>query len=366
MPLLSHHLSNSYRTPAATYHASITVASPKPRRTARGGVSIIVTSFWFQIARMIRGDPVMSEPGDLRRARCRASAAPSSAGDTVSSPQRRNFNTGGLRVYDISSNEITNSFFLGAIGLDWRFAGIAPIHAPGASDLLLRNVKHRRIRGLRHCGQHPCRTHQPRPSRLGLADRRLLLPIRRPVAKSPEGSRRAQPQGPEIASGGFPKSAQAILGNAQPGKSLRTPFSGPAMFGSRLRTALSSGDAALDFPLPRPREGRLPASAGPSTSSPGGPCVGTSSSRTGSTCGGDGSALIVTGLGPPGRDGAATICTTRPGTCCTPPRACSSSCRNTVCRSRALAGSDCCHECRRVHENLPLVRRFGVPAYSCG
>jgi hypothetical protein len=108
------------------------------------------------------------------------------------------------------------------------------------------------------------------------------------------------------------------------------------------------------------------ASAGPSTSSPGGPCVGTSSSRTGSTCGGDGSALIVTGLGPPGRDGAATICTTRPGTCCTPPRACSSSCRNTVCRSRALAGSDCCHECRRVHENLPLVRRFGVPAYSCG
>jgi len=66
MPLLSHHLSNSYRTPAATYHASITVANPKPRRTARGGVSIIVTSFWFQIARMIRGDPVMSEPGDLR------------------------------------------------------------------------------------------------------------------------------------------------------------------------------------------------------------------------------------------------------------------------------------------------------------
>jgi len=66
MPLLPHHLSYSYRTPAATYHASITVTNPKPRRTARGGVSIIVTSFWFQIARMIRGDPVMSEPGDLR------------------------------------------------------------------------------------------------------------------------------------------------------------------------------------------------------------------------------------------------------------------------------------------------------------
>lgn len=30
--------------------------------------------------------------------------------------------------------------FLGTIGLDWQFAGIAPIHAPGASDLVLRNV----------------------------------------------------------------------------------------------------------------------------------------------------------------------------------------------------------------------------------
>jgi hypothetical protein len=329
MPLLSHHLSNSYRTPAATYHASITVASPKPRRTARGGVSIIVTSFWFQIARMIRGDPVMSEPGDLRRARCRASAAPSSAGDTVSSPQRRNFNTGGLRVYDISSNEITNSFFLGAIGLDWRFAGIAPIHAPGASDLLLRNVKHRRIRGLRHCGQHPCRTHQPRPSRLGLADRRLLPPIRRPVAKSPEGSRRAQPQGPEIASGGFPKSAQAILGNAQPGKSLRTPFFRARDVRQPIADGAQQRRRGSRFSPPPAPGGSPSASAGPSTSSPGGPCVGTSSSRTGSTCGGDGSALIVTGLGPPGRDGAATICTTRPGTCCTPPRVCSSSCRNT-------------------------------------
>jgi hypothetical protein len=75
MPLLSHHLSNSYRTPAATYHASITVANPKPRRTARGGVSIIVTSFWFQIAGMIRGDPVMSEPGDLRPIMLKRSAA---------------------------------------------------------------------------------------------------------------------------------------------------------------------------------------------------------------------------------------------------------------------------------------------------
>src|SRR6478609_3511200 len=28
----------------------------------------------------------------------------------------------------------------GTIGLDWRFAGIAPVHAAGASDLVLRNV----------------------------------------------------------------------------------------------------------------------------------------------------------------------------------------------------------------------------------
>jgi len=26
------------------------------------------------------------------------------------------------------------------VGLDWQYAGIAPIHATGASDLVLRNV----------------------------------------------------------------------------------------------------------------------------------------------------------------------------------------------------------------------------------
>jgi hypothetical protein len=29
---------------------------------------------------------------------------------------------------------------LGNVGLDWQYAGIAPVHAPGASDLVLRNV----------------------------------------------------------------------------------------------------------------------------------------------------------------------------------------------------------------------------------
>src|SRR5262249_12071493 len=28
----------------------------------------------------------------------------------------------------------------GTVGLDWQFAGIAPVHSAGASDLVLRNV----------------------------------------------------------------------------------------------------------------------------------------------------------------------------------------------------------------------------------
>jgi len=52
----------------------------------------------------------------------------------------RNSKTGGLEVYDISNNQLTGAAFIGTVGLDWQFAGIAPIHAPGASDLVLRNV----------------------------------------------------------------------------------------------------------------------------------------------------------------------------------------------------------------------------------
>jgi hypothetical protein len=43
-------------------------------------------------------------------------------------------------VYDISNNQLTGAAFIGTVGLDWQFAGIAPIHASGASDLVLRNV----------------------------------------------------------------------------------------------------------------------------------------------------------------------------------------------------------------------------------
>src|SRR5262245_28117246 len=43
-------------------------------------------------------------------------------------------------LYDIANNQITGAFFLGTIGPDWEYAGIAPIHGPGVSDLVLRNV----------------------------------------------------------------------------------------------------------------------------------------------------------------------------------------------------------------------------------
>jgi hypothetical protein len=52
----------------------------------------------------------------------------------------RNAKTGGLEVYDINNNQITGAAFIGTVGLDWQYAGIAPVHAAGASDLVLRNV----------------------------------------------------------------------------------------------------------------------------------------------------------------------------------------------------------------------------------
>src|SRR5207244_12595113 len=52
----------------------------------------------------------------------------------------RHTTTGGLEDYDIANNQITAAAFMGTVGLDWQFAGIAPFHGPGASDLVLRNV----------------------------------------------------------------------------------------------------------------------------------------------------------------------------------------------------------------------------------
>src|SRR5256885_5235048 len=52
----------------------------------------------------------------------------------------RNSKTGGLEVYDINNNQITGAAFIGTVGLDWQFAGIAAANGAGTSDLLLRNV----------------------------------------------------------------------------------------------------------------------------------------------------------------------------------------------------------------------------------
>jgi len=52
----------------------------------------------------------------------------------------RNVNTGGLEVYDINNNRLTGAVFLGPIGLEWQFAGVAPVSAAGRSDLVLRKV----------------------------------------------------------------------------------------------------------------------------------------------------------------------------------------------------------------------------------
>jgi hypothetical protein len=45
-----------------------------------------------------------------------------------------------LEVYNITNNQLTGAAFIGTVGLDWQYAGVAPIRAAGASDLVLRNV----------------------------------------------------------------------------------------------------------------------------------------------------------------------------------------------------------------------------------
>ena len=45
-----------------------------------------------------------------------------------------------MEVYDINNNQLTGAAFIGTVGLDWQFAGIAPANGAGTSDLVLRNV----------------------------------------------------------------------------------------------------------------------------------------------------------------------------------------------------------------------------------
>jgi hypothetical protein len=51
----------------------------------------------------------------------------------------RNSSTGALQVYNINNDQITGSASIGTVGVDWKFAGVAPVSAPGAADLVLRN-----------------------------------------------------------------------------------------------------------------------------------------------------------------------------------------------------------------------------------
>jgi hypothetical protein len=45
-----------------------------------------------------------------------------------------------LEVYNINNNQLTGAAFIGTVGLEWQFAGIAAANGAGTSDLVLRNV----------------------------------------------------------------------------------------------------------------------------------------------------------------------------------------------------------------------------------
>jgi hypothetical protein len=52
----------------------------------------------------------------------------------------RNSSTGALQVYNINNNQLTGTAFIAfPVGSEWQFAGVAPVSALGASDLVLRN-----------------------------------------------------------------------------------------------------------------------------------------------------------------------------------------------------------------------------------
>jgi len=53
----------------------------------------------------------------------------------------RNSTTAGLEVYDINNNQLTGAAFVGAVGLDWQFAGVAAANGSGTSDLVLAHVR---------------------------------------------------------------------------------------------------------------------------------------------------------------------------------------------------------------------------------
>ena len=65
-------------------------------------------------------------------------------GDFSSNPgetdlMMRNGKTGAFELYDIANNQITNAFSIGTVGLDWFVAGFGPLNGAGTSDMALRN-----------------------------------------------------------------------------------------------------------------------------------------------------------------------------------------------------------------------------------
>jgi|SRR5438270_5268262 hypothetical protein len=84
----------------------------------------------------------------------------------------RNSNNGGMVIYDINNNQVTSARFIGAVGLDWQFAGVAPVRTAGESDLVLRNVNTGAFRGVRYRLQCADRLCELGRGRAGLAARR--------------------------------------------------------------------------------------------------------------------------------------------------------------------------------------------------
>ena len=65
-------------------------------------------------------------------------------GDFSSNPSEtdlmmRNGKTGAFEVYDIANNQITNAFSIGTVALDWFVAGFGPLNGAGTSDMVLSN-----------------------------------------------------------------------------------------------------------------------------------------------------------------------------------------------------------------------------------
>jgi hypothetical protein len=52
----------------------------------------------------------------------------------------RNSTTGGFEVYDVSYNNITTAAFMGTVGLDWKTGGFGDFNGDGYTDMMLRNA----------------------------------------------------------------------------------------------------------------------------------------------------------------------------------------------------------------------------------